>query len=616
MIVFIPYKKQQITQYNISNCKFESNSANIRKSYWDSEKGGGMSLIFFHSSQDIYIKLENCYFKNNTGSLGGGLFSHCSDNSTNCHLTVYKTEFYGNHATASSPSDGMEKAGGGVQLGFSINLLQSTLQEIPMNNLMLFDSVKFTANTAYNGGGASLFISSMRTMQLDQINNITFRDCAFVNNSGNEGSALEITPSYTKQQRSQFIGQVLLIDCVFTDNLPNPKNKLGQESTLFTSEIPVTLRGSTKFYNNRASAIYASSALLIFQENTSVEFSNNVGSKGGAIFLTGDSRMLVHDNTALKFTNNNASYGGAICSLFSDISISYGDSCFLVPEERRYKNISLYFAGNNASKQIGNDIFVSSLASCCYFCHSRFCKNITSENIFSSQCIGKYTFVKTGAPAGSSIATSPLILNTSSSYLELTPGLPHELNITQTDELGNNVTDLFHVTAETEFVTGLVSRVHVSEKGTITISGKQGTTGTIVLKNNAPVVRRKYLNISLLQCPPGFSFDSDDNTCTCSASTGHKYFEILSCNETSSALITHGFWVGYIGNSLSEDTLFTGACVADFCSYKGKPAVNGYNEIPTSRCIKTKVELEAIVCSENRTGILCCNNSTTLYLHA
>ena len=36
--------------------------------------------------------------------------------------------------------------------------------------------------------------------ELQQINNITFRDCAFVNNSGNGGSALEITPSYTEEQ--------------------------------------------------------------------------------------------------------------------------------------------------------------------------------------------------------------------------------------------------------------------------------------------------------------------------------------------------------------------------------------------------------------------------------
>ena len=37
------------------------------------------------------------------------------------------------------------------------------------------------------------------------------------------------------------------------------------------------------------------------------------------------------------------------------------------------------------------------------------------------------------------VATSPLIFNTSSSHLELAPGLPYKLNITQTDELGNNI---------------------------------------------------------------------------------------------------------------------------------------------------------------------------------
>ena len=132
-----------------------------------------MSLIYLHYSQDIYIKLDDCYFKNNTGSHGGGLFSWYSDNSTNCHLAVYNTEFYGNHATTSDGGGG----GGGVQFGFSINPQQKPLQEIPMNNSILFDSVNFTANIAYNGGGASLFISSMRTMQLHQMNNITFRDC-------------------------------------------------------------------------------------------------------------------------------------------------------------------------------------------------------------------------------------------------------------------------------------------------------------------------------------------------------------------------------------------------------------------------------------------------------
>ena len=575
VIVFIPYQKQQKTQYTINNCTFENNSANLGGL---SKRGGGMSLIFLQNSQEIYIKIENCCFKNNAGSLGGGLFSQCSDYSTNCHLTVYNTEFYGNRATTSSFADGEERAGGGVQLGFQI------LQEIPKNNSILFDSVNFTANTADNGGGASLFISSVNTNSGLLNNNITFQNCVFVNNSANGGSALEITPSYADQQlkRSQFIGRVLLIDCVFTGNVPNPQNEIGQESTLFTYRVPVTFAASAKFFNNRASAIYASLALLVFQENTSVEFSNNVGSEGGAVFLAGESRMLVYDNTAFQFTNNTASYGGAICSLPSDISVTYGDSCFIIPMKRNYNNISLHFASNTASKQIGNDIFVSSLASCCNFCQSSSYKLICPKNIFLSDCIGDYTFTNTGAPSGSSIATSPSLLNISSSCLELTPGLPHELIINQTDELGNDIADMYLITAEIEDdgTTGNFF-AHVDNRNKlITMYGSSGTAAKIIFENNAPIVRRKQLAFVLTQCPPGFFLDNG-NFCNCSAYNAEKkYFQMPYCIKNS-ALITHTFWAGYIenDNSSNEDTFFTSACVSWFCAYNGKLPLNGYNEI-------------------------------------
>ena len=58
----------------------------------------------------------------------------------------------------------------------------------------------------------------------------------------------------------------------------------------------------------------------------------------------------------------------ALCLQISALLIA---SCFLIPQEKDYKNISLHFAGNKACKQIGNNVFVSSLASCCTFCRSR-----------------------------------------------------------------------------------------------------------------------------------------------------------------------------------------------------------------------------------------------------
>ena len=58
---------------------------------------------------------------------------------------------------------------------------------------------------------------------MQQINNITFRDCAFVNNSGNGGSALEITPSYTEEQTISvhWSSSTQYSYCIFSDNVPN-----------------------------------------------------------------------------------------------------------------------------------------------------------------------------------------------------------------------------------------------------------------------------------------------------------------------------------------------------------------------------------------------------------
>ena len=48
------------------------------------------------------------------------------------------------------------------------------------------------------------------------------------------------------------------------------------------------------------------------------------------------------------------------------------------------------------------------------------------------------------------------------------------------------------------------------------------------------------------QCPPGFSFENDTNACVCSASnTNNRCFQMPNCSKNS-ALITHGFWVGYM----------------------------------------------------------------------
>lgn len=109
-----------------------------------------MRLYLIEQSQDIEIKIDSCFFKNNKASYGGGLFAWFSANSTNCHLTVYETVFTENTA--------VKKSGGGVHVGYTIGQHQET----PTRNSMLFDSVNFTANDANSGGGASILCSFLQ----------------------------------------------------------------------------------------------------------------------------------------------------------------------------------------------------------------------------------------------------------------------------------------------------------------------------------------------------------------------------------------------------------------------------------------------------------------------
>ena len=122
-----------------------------------------MSLIFFHYSQDIYIKLENCYFKTTqvhwevVFSLTGIVITVPTVTwlfTIQSSMVIMRQHF--------SQSDMMKKKLEEEYSNWDTALIHVQKLLIPMNNSMLFDSVNFTANTAYNGGGASLFISSIR----------------------------------------------------------------------------------------------------------------------------------------------------------------------------------------------------------------------------------------------------------------------------------------------------------------------------------------------------------------------------------------------------------------------------------------------------------------------
>ena len=614
VILFMPLQYQQDrTHYNISNCTFANNSNNIKLQEKNrfkpkmKEKGGGMRLLFLRNSSNIQVVISSCHFENNTSTYGGGLFLQVSDNSSNCQVTVNNSMFIANHCEV--------YGGGGADVGFTIYDL---IPGYPKNCSVLFESVQFRDNVAYIGGGVSIFTSTDNEIKPNMRNTATFINCSFVNNYATGGAAVDIRPDLSLQHGSTFIVKVSFKDTQFIGNVPTqiPNHEQTENTVLQTNEVIVRFYGFILFSDNKATALYSASSLLIFGHDSTVKFLRNTAEKGGAVQLTGNSRMQLKNNTHFEFVNNSASVGGAICASPSQAhGFTYTDVCFLYPNKLvRDDNITstLVFTGNKAFTGIGNNIFATSFTPCLGLCQFRENRKLTTKDIFTGKCIGNFHFSE-GIHNGS-ISTIPRTINTLNSTYEPISGFPLYLNISQIDEMGNDVGKMFILEAYFPNTTEMFLDHETIMHNSISIYGKPGKSGTLCVKNVAPVIRRATINIKLANCPPGFTVQEGD-ACQCSVfKNSDRYSGISSC-QNNAALITLGYWAGYIGNE-SEYTLYTGICDSSFCNYDYQVSIRGQHILPNTT--SSKEELEKVVCGDSRRGVLCgkCADNFTMLYHS
>ena len=619
VITFMPlHLPLNASEYNIFNCKFLGNSGNIRLQNqtlktllhpYDSEKGGGIKFIALRNTSKINMTICDCFFRNNTGSYGGGLYIRIRDSTSECNITVSNSKFIENN--------GEVYGGGGANVGFNINTHYWHNNDFPYENTIRFDCVLFKQNNGLIGGGASVFTSSVEGVTSEKKNFVIFENCNFIENSANGGAAMDIRANDPMHLGAIFIAGVHLINVNFSANSPKEldEDEHTERAVFLTSEITVTFSGNIIFSDNSATALYSASALIEFNETTMVKFLNNTGERnGGAVLLAGDSRMQLGNNTYLEFVNNAATYGGAICALPTQVhGFTFTDQCFLNPS-RKYLNIRLSFSGNSASI-IGNDIFATSLDPCLGQCQFEVENKVNTSEIFSSDCIGHFRFEdESGKTPSGSISTCPKVINGPTATIYPIPGFPYNLNISQIDEMGNNVGDMFLLNVKLNKASN-VSLGTLTLKNHTIFYGKPGESGILTVANSAQIIRQLKINFTLADCPPGFVL-VDNKTCECSGNLKQplKYRGITSCHNHS-ALVKPGYWVGYIGND-TEQTLFTGNCVVSFCNFNESQPAAGKHYLPKTNC--TKEELEKTVCGSRRKGVLCtkCANGHTVFYHS
>ncbi len=82
------------------------------------------------------------------------------------------------------------------------------------------------------------------------------------------------------------------------------------------------------------------------------------------------------------------------------------------------------------------------------------------------------------------------------------------------------------------------------------MSGKPGDKANLVLETTGIRELVFSLEVSLQQCPPGFSYKPEERICACSVTT-NKRFMIHSCDSSQfEAKFIQVYWIGYDSKEL------------------------------------------------------------------
>ena len=467
-------------------------------------------------------------------------------------------------------------------------------------------SCNFTGNYAGDGGGVNLFPGEIPFQ--DELSAITFTDCTWISNTALYGAAVNIVPAtwaIGSQGRHQFISfvncnftqNIVISDASSTRNLQVQRNGAG---AFFSTHITVMFCGLTTFEGNSGTALYLSGSAAIFNASSRVSFLNNNGTNGGAVSLNGRSYLLLNGVSNFYFVNNRArQVGGAL--YFKNSDNNTRQPCFI--HRDIYTNKSIFnFSGNYASAERGHHMYVSSFTSCNMYCPG------TVGNVLD--CIGIFDFSN---PDNDTTATLPTEFGLDTVHAEpvaIIPGFSSYLPLTVKDSMGNIVSNMsYEASLENRSLNSSLevdSAFKYVSNNTIRLRGNKTENATLRLDTSSTDISL-LVNVTLVECPPGYVLDPSDHTCKCRAAT---YYGLQKCDPE--AYIMHGIWMGKCNHT--TNALCTADCAIGYCTYDSSSSAFGlYKPMPLSRR-----HLEVFICSPTRIGTLCgqCRDGHSVYYNS
>ena len=614
--------------FRFDSCTFKENVAHTR--YYDHlytddlgqpisghGLGGGAAVLLDGSLTDIHTIFSGCTFMKNEAFLGAGLVSEIegvSDSETrNISVRVEDSSFQENGCSCSNPT----ASGGGIHISF-----HDAFDTFDSNKFVIHN-VQFVNNCAHFGGG--LYFFSYRERNTGLSNTVEIEHCTYEGNRAHTGSAVDVTPSIFQRLSTGFLVVPVFRDCNFSNNvvIPNSNGNHVQAThgigTLYISLYSIKLEGCNVFKNNIGTAIHIVNG-NIDMSLSSVNFFNNTGTQGGAVALIGESSIIVGPDRNYTFMNNTAlERGGALYfQAIDNHDFTASKTCFI----QYYKNIparnwnaTITFTGNKAIAGTGHAIYSTSLYPCQVISHDTL-KEVQFEmvgaaNTFNMRGMTIDSEEDSESSNGYQVATEGALLQFNESLsMEVIPGEEFEHGLTFVDDLGNQAEVVLAEASPKSSKVLPDTTLSPCFGKHILLKGEQNVPDMLYLKTVTSRSSYIQLNVTLTDCPPGFTFNKNASKCTCNY---QGYIGIVKCDTKEFiSYITPGFWAGLVEDSMDKTRteLVTSYCPLNFCnSYKSDSAV----KLP-----KMSKDLSKSMCGESRTGVACgsCAPGYTTHFHS
>ena len=586
---------------DISNCTFYSGKA---------VQGGG--IYIGSSSGEIAFRLSHSTIINNSAMSGGGL-----------NIEVEQT--YSNFRIANCVFSGNKAMQGAAVYIAHYPALWELWEDLGPNTHINVSQTIFLQNIAdKSGGGIHINPKDCVLQSWTAIVRVIYTNCSFIENRAESGYAMSIESCYSKSKPYKNLLSIHLFNTEVRNNGRHRYSNGDHCTAVFCidSTEEVLLSNST-FVGNSGSAVYVNESKLFI--SGTVKIIDNHGVNGGGLYFDcnplsrypqSQSFLYLTPHSQLYMANNTASlHGGAIAA--KDWSpLNSHKECFIQISDKG-RECSPWSAcsdtkivmENNTAKVAGDSIYGGSLAKCYIqlgtawmysnilqvleihnklslsevasdpfrvcFCDKRFtmsgseCINEMQDNVFYGQ-----TLQIPAVATGQFNNASPALVQTRiiSDMDEIFLGERQNFQ-----ELGRDCSPLVYLF---DFSRKKVSsfQLHISIEGSS-------------LKTFPAVV-----NVTVLNCPPGFELSSDLSTCQCEP---HLEAYGIRCDiDTQKFTWPAPMWIGYYKE---QQVAVHTNCPFHYC----RPEDNEFT-----------LDNQDKQCAYNRSGVLCgaCQQGLSLAL--